>query len=539
MVALAAWHTKHSVEIVLSRADDIKMTGKRHPYISEFKIGVTKVGKILAFDVRHYQNSGATADLSTAVLERTLLNSTNSYFIPNVRVFGACCRTNLPPNTAFRGFGGPQGMFVIESAIAKTAEKLALPREQIQARNLLRKNNSLAYGQRIPTDQLQSTWEKAESQYGLKKIRNRIEKYNQTHFETKKGFAVMPINFGIAFTSTFLNQASALVHIYTDGSVSVTTGGVEMGQGISTNIARVAATAFGIHPDRIKVETTNTTRIANMSPSAASSTTLLNGNATLMAVNQILDRLKALVAKELGITDQKKIVIKNEKILYHDEETNWTWDKLIQTAYLSRLALSAHAFFSSPDIWFDKDQEKGEPFTYYISGTSIIEITLDSLRGIYDIDSVKIVHDLGRPLNELVDLGQVEGGLAQGLGWMTMEDLRFNKQGQNLSHALATYKVPDVYFMPDDIDITFLEDSASCIGPYGSKAVGEPPLMYGIGVFFAIRHAMCAFNKTANFAFASPLTPERVLLELHQQEVKEIVSTYETLEIKKETNGLH
>lgn len=522
MVALAAWHTKKPVELVLPRFDDIKMTGKRHPYSSDFKIGVTKDGKFLAYEVKHYQNSGATADLSTAVLERTLFHSTNSYFIPNVKIFGVCCRTNLPPNTAFRGFGGPQGMFVIESAIAKVAEKLAMSREEIQYKNLLKENDMFPYGQRIQNARIQMTWNEANKTYNLSSIRKRVANYNKRHFETKKGFAVMPICFGISFTSTFLNQASSLVHIYTDGSVSISTGGVEMGQGITTNISNIATKAFGIRENRIKIESTNTTRIANMSASAASSTTDLNGNATLLAVREILDRLRSLVAKELNVSHKEKISIVDEKVLYQGRETGWNWEKLVQTAYLSRIGLSAHAFYATPGIWFDKKKEKGHPFAYQVFGTAIIEVTLDCLRGTYDINSVKIVHDLGRPINELVDRGQIEGGLAQGLGWMTVEDLRFNEKGEYLSNTLATYKVPDVYFMPDNLSVRLLENVDNPRGPYGSKAVGEPPLMYGIGVFFAIHHAMRTFKPKKEFAFKSPITPERVLLELHSELIEEM-----------------
>lgn len=517
MAVLAAWHTKKPVELVLQRTDDIKMTGKRHPYKSFFKMGATKEGKILAYDVKHFQNSGATADLSTAVLERTMFHSTNSYFIPHVRIFAACCRTNLPSNTAFRGFGAPQGMFVMECAITKVAENLGISREEIQERNLLAEDDIFPYGQRARNCRTRMTWGKAREKYQILAIRERIELYNKANSETKKGFAMMPVCFGISFTTTYMNQASALVHVYTDGSVSVSTGGIEMGQGLSTNIVHIAAKAFGIHTKRMRIESTNTTRIANMSPSAASSTTVLNGNATLIAIGQILDRLKSFLINELRVPDKEKITIVDEKVLFDGHETGWTWNQLIQTAHLNRINLSAHGFFATPGIYFDKTKEKGRPFAYHVYGTAIIEVTLDCLRGTYDVDSVKIVHDSGRTLNELVDRGQVEGGLAQGLGWMTMEDLQYNEKGQLLSNALATYKVPDVYFMPDDIEVTFLENVEESLGPYGNKAVGEPPFMYGIGAFFALRHAMRAFRPNKEFYFQSPLTPERILMQLYAE----------------------
>ena len=522
MAALGAWHTGKPVELVLNRSEDMRMTGKRHPYLSDFKIGTTKDGKIIAFEVNHYQNSGAAADLSTPVLERTLYHSTNIYYIPNARISGACCRTNLPPNTAFRGFGGPQGMFVIECALEKIAEALNKPKVEIQQKNLLKKGDPFPFGQRYQNNHARQAWKHTLNSYNIEGIQNRIDKFNSEHFDTKKGCAVMPVCFGISFSTTFMNQASALVHVYTDGSVSVTTGGIEMGQGLSTNIVKIAAKTFGIATNRIKLESTNTTRIANMSPSAASSTTMLNGNAAVLAIQQILSRLKTFVVEELNLHDKDDITISEEKILHNGKNTGMTWNDLVQKAYLSRIGLSAHAFFATPGIWFDKKKEKGEPFAYHVVGSAIVEVTLDCIRGRYDIDSVKIVHDLGRPLNKLVDLGQIEGGLAQGLGWMTMEDLQYDENGRLLSNALANYKVPDVYFMPDDIQVKFLEDADSELGPYGSKAVGEPPLMYGIGAFFALRHAMKAFRPDLKFPLTSPLTPERILMSLHPELLEQI-----------------
>ena len=522
LTALAAWHTRKPVELVLSRSDDLTMTGKRHPYSSDFKIGVTREGKILAYEVKHYQNAGAYADLSTAVLERTLFHSTNAYFIPNARIFAVSCRTNLPPSTAMRGFGGPQAMFVIESAIAKVAETLSMTREEIQRKNLLQPGDLFPYGQEMQTNSLRRTWLAAEQTYNLSAIGDRIKHYNANHFETKQGYAVMPICFGISFTATFLNQASALVHVYTDGSVSVTTGGVEMGQGLNTKIAVIAAKALGIGLPRIKIESTNTTRIANMSASAASVTTDLNGNATLLAIAQILERLKVLAGKELEVKDLDNIAISNEKVVYAGKETDLTWDHLAKAANLARVNLSAHSFYATPGLEFNRNREKGHPFAYHVCGTAIVEVTLDCLRGTYEIDAVKIVHDLGRSVNELVDLGQIEGGLAQGLGWMTIEDLRFNEKGELVSNNLANYKIPDIYFMPDPIDIKFLENEGNSPAPYGSKAVGEPPFMYGIGVFFAIRQAMKAFQPKMECAFISPLTPERVLCELYSDELHEM-----------------
>lgn len=410
-------------------------------------------------------------------------------------------------------------MFVIESAIARVAEELGVPPEEIQEKNLLQDGDTFPYGQIAEECRSRSTWREAVDGYGLPAIRKGIEAFNEAHFETKKGLAVMPVCFGISFTAIPKNQAGALIHVYTDGSVSVSTGGVEMGQGLSTNIAVIVARALGIGAGRVKIESTSTARVANMSPSAASATTLLNGNAALRAAQQILGRLKETAARELGGADPEQVSVADERVLLKGAETGWDWKKLVSAAYLARVDLSSHGFFSTPEIWFDKGREKGSPFAYHAYGTAIVEVTLDCLRGVYDIDAVRIVHDLGRPLNEKVDLGQIEGGLAQGLGWMTLEDLRFGSDGRLLSSALATYKVPDVYFMPDVLEVRFLEDSYNRLGPFGSKAVGEPPLMYGIGAFFALRAAMRAFAEK-DYDFSLPLTPERVLMELHREERK-------------------
>lgn len=514
LAALGAYVTGRPVELVLSRADDLLMTGKRHPYHSEWKIGCDAEGKILAFEARHYQNAGAACDLSLGVLGRTLLHSTGSYAIDNARIWGAACRTHLVPFTAFRGFGGPQGMFVIESAVAALAEKLGLPREELQRRNLLGEGHVLPYGQRLERARARSTFERLAEMADLPALRRRVEEHNASSFHLKKGFALMPVCFGISFTATFLNQAGALLHVYTDGSVSVSSGGVEMGQGLSTNLALVAAQTLGIESSRVRIESTNTRRIANMSASAASATTLLNGNAVQGAAEKVRAGLLELMAKELSCAVED-LEIRDEALHLRGEPTEWTWARLVRHAYLSRTALSAHHFFATPKLHWNNDRQQGEPFAYHVYGTALFEVTVDCLRGRYTIDAVKIVHDLGRPLSRQIDRGQIEGALAQGVGWMTLEDLVFDARGRLLSKALASYKVPDVDLLPE-IELELVEDTPSEAGPYGTKAVGEPPLMYGIGVYFALRHALRAFAPEAPLPFATPMTPERVLMSTHQ-----------------------
>ena len=519
MAAMAAVKLQRAVEIVLHRMDDIRMTGKRHPYMSDFKMGLKSDGSLVAVDIRHYQNAGAFADLSTAVLERTLFHSTNAYCVPNARIFAVCCRTNLPPNTAFRGFGGPQGMFVMESALAKASETLGMPREDVQRKNLLKEGDRFPYHQDAKHCRAIDTWEALDGQGGAAGMRDRVTEYNRVHRGSKMGLGVMPICFGISFTKTFLNQASALVLVYTDGSVSVANGGVEMGQGNSSKIRDIAAATFGIHENRVRSESTNTRRVANMSPSAASATSDLNGYATINACRKILDGLQGLAAKEFCADDPASVEIRGERVWVNGEKTEWDWCKLVQTAYVNRVSLCAHGFYATPGLHFDRESESGRPFAYHVYGAAAILVRLDCIRGTYDIESIRVVHDMGRPINRTVDLGQVEGGLAQGLGWMAMEDLQYTSSGRYTSNSLSTYKVPDVYFMPDDMEVTLLEDVENPHAPLGSKAVGEPPFMYGIGFFFAVRDAMRAFRPDADLPFDTPVTPERVLIQLYPDRV--------------------
>ena len=521
MAALAAAHLNAPVEIVLNRLDDIRMTGKRHPYSADFKIGLTAQRKILAYQATFYQNSGAFADLSPPVLARTLFHAANAYFIPNVRVTAAPCRTNLQPHTAFRGFGGPQGMFVIEAAIAKAAAALGVEAAAVQRANLLRDGDVFHYGQTVQGSRAERTWDELAETFGVDRLRRRAAAFNRGALAAanavRKGWALMPVCFGISFTKSHLNQGNALVHVYADGSVSVTTGGIEMGQGISSNVAAVVARTFGIEPRRVRVESTNTTRIANMSPSAASATTDLNGNAAVIAVETILKGMREVAAAELGAADPAAVTVVDGQVRVAGRDAGLGWTDLVGLTYHARRRLSAHGYYATPDIHYDEERERGRPFAYHVYGAALFEVTVDCLRGTYAVDQVKIVHDLGRTINPTVDRGQVEGGLAQGMGWMTMEDLQWDADGRCLSHALSTCKAPDVYFMPDDMAVKFLEPEDNPYGPLGAKAVGEPPLMYGIGVFFAIRNAMQAFRPGADLRLDAPLTPERVLLDLYRE----------------------
>lgn len=525
MAALAAKKLKTAVKIILPRQEDIRLTGKRHPYSSDFKIGLNKKGKIIAYEVVFYQNAGSSADLSPAILERTLFHCTNTYYIPNVKATAYSCKTNLPSNTAFRGFGGPQGMFVIESALFKAAQETGINYHQLQKINLLNEGDEFPYGQRALNCRAKLCYETLERNYEIDKIKVRIDEFNRINKLKKKSYSIMPICFGISFTSTFLNQASALVHVYTDGSVGISTAAVEMGQGVNAKLLNIAARIFSISTDRIKIESTNTTRAANTSPTAASKAADLNGFAVMEACEIILSRLKKLAAKELNAQEGDQIELIDERFYLNKKPTELNWQTIVQKAYLNRISLSAQAHHATPDIYFDREKSKGNPFAYHVYGTAIVEVTLDCLRGTYKIDSVKVVHDLGESIHPTVDLGQVEGGIVQGIGWMTLEEVIYNEKGKLLTDTLSTYKVPDIYFAPENIEVHFLEDSPNPFGPFKSKAVGEPPFMYGIGAYFAILKAMKEFNPDMEVFLNAPMTNERVLMNLYKSIKKEFVST--------------
>lgn len=514
MAAMVAWIMKRPAKCVLHRMEDMRMTGKRNPYSSDFKIGLDADYNILAYEATFHQNGGAAADLSPAILERTLFHCTNTYFIPNVTATAHSCKTNLPPNTAFRGFGGPQGMFVIESAIDYAAKQLGIDAAIIQRKNMMKDGSEFPYGQIVENSEAAKCWDEVTAKYDINKLRAEIDAFNQQNKFFKKGLSLMPICFGISFTNTMMNNARALVHVYSDGSVGVSTGAVEMGQGVNSKMIQVAARTLGIHTDKIKLESTNTSRVANTSPSAASATADLNGKAVLDGCIQINERLHAFI-KTLSGNENDKVEIKDEMVYINNQASEYNWKQIIQQAFFKRINLSAKGHYATPVIHFDKTKEKGHPFAYHVYGTAITIVTVDCLRGTYELDAVHVVHDAGLSINPTVDLGQCEGGIVQGIGWMTMEEVVYNENGRLLSNALSTYKIPDIYSVPKQLDVHFLETSNDNLAVLKSKAVGEPPLMYGIGAYFAIRNAVLAFNPNSSISYNAPITPEKVLMGLY------------------------
>jgi xanthine dehydrogenase large subunit len=513
LVALGAWVTKKPVKYSLHRMEDMRMTGKRNPYSSDYKIGFDKDLKIKAFWAEFHQNGGAAADLSPAVLERTLFHSTNSYFVPHVKATAFSCRTNLPPNTAFRGFGGPQGMFVIEAAIHAAARKLGLPAWEIQQRNLLVDGDEFPYGQKAESE-ARACWEQAWQKFDVPSRLAEAEKFNSENFLFKKGISFMPICFGISFTKTPMNQARALVHVYTDGSVGISTGAVEMGQGVNTKMLQVAMKEFALPKESIKLHTTNTFRISNTSPSAASATADLNGKAVQMACVTIRERLFSMLEEKKG-WQASHLSLQRGEVYAEGKPTGYTWNQLVSDAWLNRISLSEHAHYTPPGLHYNPQTEKGHPFAYHVYGVALTEVTLDCLRGTYEVDAVRILHDVGTSMNEDIDRGQIEGGLVQGIGWMTLEEIVYDQDGRLRSNALSTYKVPDIYSVPAEIELHFLDTHRDNLAILRSKAVGEPPLMYGIGTYFALCNAILAFNPHAEITYQAPMTPEKALMALY------------------------
>lgn len=508
--ALVAQRLNRPAKLVLTREEDMRLTGKRHPYDSDFKIGFNADGQIIAFEADYYQDAGASADLSMAVLERTLFHATNAYFIPHVRVTGYSCRTHKVPNTAYRGFGGPQGLFVIESAVALAAATLGVSNEVVQRRNLLSEGDLFPYGAAAEQCHAQRSFDSAVQKFEYDRVKHEIADYNAKHRLKKRGAALMPICFGISFTSTFLNQAGALVHIYSDGSVSVATGAVEMGQGVNAKIRHIVAVTLGIAPSRIEVQATSTRTVANTSPTAASAAADLNGMAAQLACQSLKARLLDAAARALQCASDA-VTIEEGGCFKTEQGASISWEDLIAQAYLSRVNLSAQAHYATPGIFYDKSKEQGRPFAYHVYGTACIVATVDVLRGTATIDSVQMLHDAGRSLNPLIDQGQAEGAVMQGMGWMTLEELCYGDEGQLLTDSLTTYKIPDLHTLPPVFETHFLEDAENPHAVLQSKGIGEPPFLYGIGAFFAIQNALKAARPDKALEFTAPLTHERIL----------------------------
>uniref|UniRef100_A0A3Q2Q718 Xanthine dehydrogenase n=1 Tax=Fundulus heteroclitus TaxID=8078 RepID=A0A3Q2Q718_FUNHE len=493
VVAVAADKLKRPVRCMLDRDEDMLITGGRHPFYGKYKVGFLQTGKVVALDVTFYSNAGNSMDLSQ-IMERALFHMENSYSIPNVHGQGFICRTNLPSNTAFRGFGGPQGLMVAEAWITDVAHCLGLCLFILQVRrlNLYLEGESTPYNQILHGVTLDRCWDECLSRSEYERRRAAADLFNRQNRWTKRGLAVVPTKFGIAFTATFLNQAGALVHIYRDGSVLLTHGGTEMGQGLHTKMVQVASRVLGIPCARIYVSETSTNTVANTSPTAASASSDLNGAAVLNACQTLLKRLEP----------------------YRTQNPKGSWEDWVMAAYLDRVNLSANGFYRTPDLGYDFDTNSGRVFNYYSYGVACSEVEIDCLTGTHKNLSTTIVMDVGHSLNPAIDVGQVEGGFMQGLGLFTLEELHYSPRGVLLTRGPGSYKIPAFGDIPTQLTVSLLRDAPNDKAIFASKAVGEPPLFLASSVFYAIKDAVRAARAesgmTGPFRLDSPASAERI-----------------------------
>ena len=523
--ALLANATGRPVKVRLSRDEDQIMTGKRHPFLTNYKAGFTDAGQITALDIELNANAGYATDLSMAILERGMFHATNCYYIENVRIVGQAWRTNQMSNTAFRGFGGPQGMAAMEEIVDRIARKLGMDPAKCRYQNFygVDDRNITPYQQKIENNQLHVLWEKiiASSDYFNRKKANLD--FNHKNEFLKRGIALSPVQFGISFTTSFLNQAGALVNIYKDGSVLVNHGGTEMGQGLHTKMKQVAAHELGISYNQIKVNATNTSKVPNTSATAASSGSDLNGMAIKNAMSILKKRIGEIASQQLSkkhnySCQRRALIFKDDQITdsnYPSRSMSFC-DAVLQT-YLNQISLSATGFYRTPDIHFDKEKGKGKPFHYFVYGMAVSEVELDILTGHHLILRTDILHDAGKSLNETLDIGQVEGGFIQGLGWLTTEECKWDSKGKLLNHSPDTYKIPGINNIPEDFRVELLKGYPNPNSIRQSKAVGEPPFMLALSVWLAIKDAISAVGEHKfEPELMIPATHEKIILSIEK-----------------------
>jgi len=515
---LLASKTNKPVKLRLDRDDDIIMTGKRHDFYSDYKVGFNDLGVIEGLKIKLASRCGMSPDLSGAINERALLHIDNAYYLSNVQVQNYLCKTNTVSSTAFRGFGGNQGMMAIENIIDNIARYLEKDPAEVRKNNFYQKNNNniTHYGMKIEDNVIQEIFNQLIKKSNYKKRYLKIKKFNSNNKYLKKGIAITPVKFGISFTTIHLNQAGALVHIYTDGSVHLNHGGIEMGQGTNTKIAQLVANAFGLPYEKIKISSTNTSKVPNTSASAASSTTDLNGAAALNAVSKIKKNLEKFIKKKYNIKNIKNVVYRKGLIRFN--KRSFKFDTVIKEAYLNRISLSSSGFYSTPKINFNKKTFSGRPFLYFCYGASVTEVTIDTLTGENIIDRVDILQDAGKAINPALELGQIEGGFVQGQGWLTMEEVNWKSNGQITTTSPSTYKIPAASDIPKKFNVEIFKQGKNKENVVNkSKTTGEPPLMLAMSVFFAIKDAIASIGKYKTMPnLDAPATPEKILMSLNE-----------------------
>ena len=513
IAALAAHLTGQPVKIRLARADDITATGKRHHFYNQYDVGYDADGQILGLDLELAAGCGMSPDLSDAIVDRAMFHADNGYFLPAARIQGHRVKTHTVSNTAFRGFGGPQGMLAIENIIEQVATATGLDPLDVRKRNLYRAEDgrdTTHYGQQIEQHIIGPLIDRLENNSDYRQRRQAIREFNSTSAVLKRGIALTPVKFGISFTVQHLNQAGALIHVYTDGSIQLNHGGTEMGQGLYTKVAQVVAQEFQVNIDTITCTSTRTDKVPNTSPTAASSGSDLNGMAARDAAARIKQRLVDFAAGYFSV-HPREIAFKQGRVVVGEEDMSFV--ELIQLAYLDRVPLSATGYYRTPKIYYDREQAKGRPFFYYAYGAAVSEVVIDTLTGEYKVLRVDICHDVGASLNPAIDIGQVEGGFIQGMGWLTTEELVWGKDGRLQTNNAASYKIPAIGDTPVEFNVELLPESPNVEATiYHSKAVGEPPLMLAISVWSALRDAVCSVaDYRRSPQLDAPATPEQVL----------------------------
>jgi xanthine dehydrogenase large subunit len=526
MAALLAARTRRPVRFVYSKDDDMRFTGKRHPFKAVYKAGFTADGRVTAVEVQLYSNGGCSTDLSFAVLERAMLHLDNAYYLPNVRIEGRVCKTNLPSNTAFRGFGGPQGIAVIENIMAEIAGRLKIDALAVRQTNCygFSDRNTTHYGQLLHNNVLPQLFQTLREECHYDSRRGEIDAFNASSATHRKGMALSAVKFGISFTRRTMNQANALVNVYQDGSVIVSTGATEMGQGVFTRIKQIVADELGIPIERILISPTSTDKNNNTSPTAASAGTDLNGAAAADACGRIRQRL-AVVAANLLAKPADGLAAEPERIAFLDgkvfdqraPDRTMNFRDLVCQAFEQRVSLGERGFYITPGVDFNRETGRGSPFLYYTNGVACSEVLIDRFTGDLAVTRVDLIMDVGKSLNPGIDRGQIIGGFVQGMGWVTGEELVYGEKGQLLSNSPTTYKIPNISDLPGRMNVRFFDNPDSEVSLYRSKAVGEPPLVLGLSVWLAVKDALKEENLSG-LKLAIPATGERILMKLESAE---------------------
>ena len=512
IAALLAKETNRPVKFKLGRMDDMIMTGKRHPFENNYTVGFDSTGQIKGINIEVNGNCGYSPDLSDAIVDRAMFHSDNAYFLDQATVIGNRCKLNTVSHTAYRGFGGPQGMMTIEMVMDEIARTLGKDPLEIRKINLYddQARNVTHYHQEVEHNNLSEIIETLEETSDYQARRKAITEFNANNTILKKGIALTPVKFGISFTVQHLNQAGALVHIYTDGTIHLSHGGSEMGQGLNTKVAQIVAHEFQVDVDTVACSSARTDKVPNSSPTAASSGTDLNGKAAEAAAKTIKQRLIDFACEKYEV-QAEQVTFENNNIIVGEQ--TFSFAEFSQIAYMGRVSLSSTGFYKTPKIHFDRATGKGRPFFYYATGASVSEVIIDTLTGEYKTLRTDILQDVGHSINPAIDIGQIEGAFVQGMGWLTTEELVWNEQGRLLSNNPATYKIPAINDAPEDFRVALLPDAPNREHTiYNSKAVGEPPFMLGMSVWSALKDAI---SSIADYKISpdldTPATPERVL----------------------------